>query len=120
MQIRITSQGHTATFRLYDTVAAKAFYNQLPLKDLIMLYKDFYAGDEMHRIGINVAGIEEIAGMSGKAIIEKKKPNRSEARTAMKISVKADGKATVFEINDSTAARELYAQLPRQHHSRKP
>jgi hypothetical protein len=24
--------GHTATFRLYDTVAAKEFYDQLPLK----------------------------------------------------------------------------------------
>lgn len=32
MQVKITAMGHTATFRLYDTVAAKEFYDQLPLK----------------------------------------------------------------------------------------
>jgi hypothetical protein len=32
MQVKITSRGHTATFRLYDTVAARAFHDQLPLK----------------------------------------------------------------------------------------
>ena len=32
MQVKITSMGHTATFQLYDTVAAKEFYDQLPLK----------------------------------------------------------------------------------------
>ena len=30
-----------------------------PWGDVFMLYKDFYAGDEMHRLGINVTGIEE-------------------------------------------------------------
>ena len=30
MQVTITSMGRTATFRLYDTVAAKEFYDQLP------------------------------------------------------------------------------------------
>ncbi|EFK09897.1 conserved hypothetical protein [delta proteobacterium NaphS2] len=154
MQVKITSQGHTATFRLYDTAAAKEFYNQLPLKldltnfrdaqwmfyppeklnvtareayhdgkkgelsyyepwgDVFMLYKDFHAGDEMHRLGINLTGIEDIAGMSGSAIIERKKPNASENQAAMKISVKANSKTTVFELNNSPAARDLYAQLP--------
>jgi hypothetical protein len=154
MQVRITSQGHTATFQLYHTVAAKEFYDQLPLEldltnfrdaqwmfyppeklnvtaqeayhdgkkgelsyyapwgDVFMLYKDFYAGDEMHRLGINVAGIEEIAGMSGKALIEKNEPNESKAQTTMQISVESNGNTTVFELNDSLAARELYAQLP--------
>jgi hypothetical protein len=154
MQVKITAMGHTATFRLYDTVAAKEFYDQLPLKldltnfrdaqwmfypperlsvtareayhdgkkdelsyykpwgDLFMFYKDFYAGDEMHRLGINVTGIEEIAGMSGNARIEKNEPNASETKTAMKISVKTNGKTTVFELNNSSAARDLYAQLP--------
>jgi hypothetical protein len=154
MQVKITSMGHTATFRLYDTGAAKEFYDQLPLKldltnfrdaqwmfyppeklnvtareayhdgkkgelgyyapwgDVFMLYKDFYAGDEMHRLGINVTGIEEIVKMSGNALIEKKEPNASETKTAMKISVKANGKTTVFELNNSPAARDLYAQLP--------
>ena len=77
-----------------------------------MLYKDFYAGDEMHRLGINLTGIEEIAGMSGRAKIEKNEPNSSEDQTTMKINVKANGNTTVFELNNSPAAKELYAQLP--------
>lgn len=154
MEVKITSQGHTATFRLYDTVAAKEFYEQLPLKldltnfrdvqwmfyppqklgvtareayhdgkkgelsyyepwgDVFMLYKNFYAGDEMHRLGINLTGIEGIAGMSGNARIEKNELNASKSKTAIRISVKANGKTTVFELNDSPAAKDLYAQLP--------
>lgn len=154
MQIKIISKGHKAIFRLYDTVAAKEFYDQLPLKldltnfrdaqwmfyppeklnvaareayhdgkkgelsyyapwgDVFMLYKDFYAGDEMHRLGINVTGIEEIEKMSGKATIEKNEAKATKGRTAMAITVTANGKTTVFQLNGSTAARELYAQLP--------
>lgn len=154
MQVKITSKGRTATFQLYDTVAAKEFYGQLPLKleltnfrdaqwmfyppkklnvtareayhngkkgelsyyepwgDVFMLYKDFYAGDEMHRLGIGLTGIDEIAGMSGSALIEKNETNASAAQAAMKISVKANGNTTVFELNNSQAAKDLYAQLP--------
>jgi len=154
MQVKITSQGHTAIFQLYDTVAAKEFYDQLPLEldltnfrdaqwmfyppeklsvtareayhdgkkgelsyyepwgDVFMLYKDFYAGDEMHRLGLNLTGIGEITEMSGSARIEKNKPNASETNKTMQISVKANGKTTVFELNNSPAARDLYAQLP--------
>jgi len=154
MKIRIISKRHTAIFQLYDTVAAKEFYDQLPLeleltnfrdaqwifyppeklsvtareayhdgkkgelsyyepwRDVFMLYKDFYAGDEMHRLGINLTGIEEIAGMSGKALIEKNEPNSSEDQITMKINVKANGNTTVFKLNNSPAAKELYAQLP--------
>lgn len=154
MQVNITSKGYTATFRLYDTVAAKEFYDQLPLTldltnfrdaqwmfyppeklnvtaqeayhdgkkgelsyyapwgDVFILYKDFYAGDEMHRLGINVTGIEEIAKMSGNATIEKTGTNASDDPPAMAISVTANGNTTVFQLNNSTAARELYAQLP--------
>lgn len=113
LQVTITSQGHTATFQLYDTVAAKELYAQLPLEldlsnfrdaqwmfyppkrlnvtsreayhdgkkgelsyyapwgDVFMLYKDFYAGDEMHRLGVGIAGTDGIAAMSGTALIEK-------------------------------------------------
>ena len=154
MQVTITSQGQTAIFRLYDTVAAKQFYDQLPLEldlsnfrdaqwmfyppdklsvtaheayhdgkkgelsyyapwgDVFMLYRDFYAGDEMHRLGVNVTGIEEIEGMSGSARIEKKAPKASIAGTNMVINMKANGQTTVYELNDSPAARDLYAQLP--------
>jgi hypothetical protein len=66
----------------------------------------------MHRLGINLTGIEEIAEMSGSALIEKNEPNASETKTAMQISVKANDKTTVFELNNSPAARDLFAQLP--------
>lgn len=113
MQVKITSQGHTALFQLYNTVAAKEFYEQLPLEldltnfrdaqwmfyppqrlkvsareayhngkkgelsyyepwgDVFMLYRDFYAGDEMHRLGVGISGIDGIAEMSDWAKIEK-------------------------------------------------
>jgi hypothetical protein len=154
MVVKITSNGHTASFQLYDTVAAKEFYEQLPLEldltnfrdaqwmfyppeklsvnaheayhdgkkgelsyyepwgDVFMLYKDFYAGDKMHRLGINLTGIEEIAEMSGSARIEKNEPNGLEAQKAIQVIVKAKGKITVFELNNSPAATDLYAQLP--------
>lgn len=38
--------------------------------------------------------------------------NASEGQMTMKISVKANGNVTVFELNDSTAAHDLYVQLP--------
>jgi hypothetical protein len=154
MAVSITSQGRTATFRLYDTVAAREFYDQLPLNlplenfrdaqwmfyppqklsvtadeayhdgkegelsyyapwgDVFMLYRDFHAGDEMHRLGVGLTGIEAIAGMSGDAVIQKTEPIAAGATTAMRITVNANGTTIVYELNDSTAARELYAQLP--------
>lgn len=50
--------------------------------------------------------------MSGSARIEKNQPKASGTKTTMKISVTANGKTTVFELNDSPASKELYAQLP--------
>jgi hypothetical protein len=38
--------------------------------------------------------------------------NTSEKQTVMRISVKAGGDTTLFELNDSPAAKELYDQLP--------
>jgi len=38
--------------------------------------------------------------------------NATENQMAPKISVKASGNTTVFELNNSPAARDLYAQLP--------
>jgi hypothetical protein len=154
MQVRITSKGRTATFQLYDTVAAKQFYAQLPLDleltnfrdaqwmfyppqklsvtapeayhdgkkgelsyyepwgDVFMLYKDFYAGDEMHRLGINLTGIKSIAKMSGRVLIEKNETSTSKNQLPMKISVKSNGNTTVFELNNSQASKDLYGQLP--------
>ena len=46
------------------------------------------------------------------AMTEKKEAKASGIRAAMVINITANGKTTVFRLNDSTAARELYAQLP--------
>ncbi|MGY5612486.1 cyclophilin-like fold protein [Vibrio brasiliensis] len=42
-----------------------------PWGDVFMLYKDFYAGDHMHRLGVVIEGIDSIEPMSGTAVIEK-------------------------------------------------
>lgn len=153
MKVEIVSQGKKATFQLYDTTAAKEFYEQLPLTlelsnfrdaqwmfyppekldvkadeayhdgkkgelsyyapwgDVFMLYKDFYAGDEMHRLGIGLSGIDEIADMSGSAVIRQLK-QFTEKESPMLIRVNANGKNLIFELNDSQASKDLYAQLP--------
>lgn len=41
-----------------------------PWGDVFMLYKDFYAGDEMHRLGVSIDGIDHIEPMSGSIVIE--------------------------------------------------
>jgi hypothetical protein len=154
MKIKITSGKKMAIFRLYNTVAAKQLYEQLPLKldltnfrdaqwmfyppkklsvtaqeayhdgekgelsyyepwgDVFMLYNDFYAGDEMHRLGLCIAGIDEIAGMSGSVLVAKDGANQLGVEAKMQISVRSNGNTTVFELNNSQAARELYTQLP--------
>jgi hypothetical protein len=84
-----------------------------PWGDVFILYKDFHAGDEMHRLGVGLAGVEEIASMSGLATIEKKAQQLSTGNNpAMEIQVTANGNITVFRLNDSPAAQALYAQLP--------
>ncbi|QGY42026.1 hypothetical protein GM415_09075 [Pseudodesulfovibrio cashew] len=154
MKVEISSNGKTATFQLYDTAAAREFYNQLPLEldltnfrdaqwmfyppeklnvkaneayhdgkkgelsyyapwgDVFMLYKDFYAGDEMHRLGIGLSGVDDIAAMSGSAVIRKMEPLAEEKEQTMQITVTANGSAIVYELNDSQASKDLYAQLP--------
>jgi len=154
MVVSITSQGQIATFQLYDTVAAREFYDQLPLNlpltnfrdaqwmfyppqelnvsasesyhdgkmgelsyyapwgDVFMLYRDFYAGDEMHRLGVGLSGVEGIEQMSGDAVIQKIESNAPGAKPAMRIVVNSNENTIVFELNNSQAARELYAQLP--------
>ena len=155
MHVKISSQGHTATFRLYDTAASKELYEQLPLEleltnfrnaqwmfyppeelnvtkreayhdgkkgdlsyyepwgDAFMLYRDFHAGDKMHRLGRCTSGIDEIEDMSDNVRIEKVEPCQNEEENTMQISVETNkGNETVFNLNDSPAAKELYEQLP--------
>jgi hypothetical protein len=46
------------------------------------------------------------------AQVEKDESNAAEVQTTMKVRVTANGKTTVFELNNSQAAKDLYAQLP--------
>ena len=60
-------------------------------------------------VGLN---IEEKASLASNEKPVKNNPNASETKKAMQIRVKANGNTTVFELNNSPAARDLYAQLP--------
>lgn len=87
-----------------------------PWGDVFMLYEDFYAGDEMHRLGICLSGIEKIAGMSGTVVVEKDEQQQEESASTkengMQIQVEANGNKILFQLNDSVAAQMLYEQLP--------
>jgi hypothetical protein len=72
-----------------------------PWGDVFMLYKDFHAGDEMHRLGIGLSGVDDIAAMSGSAVIRKIEPLTAKKEEAMRIIVRANGKTIIYELNDS-------------------
>ena len=61
---------------------------------------------------VSVFAQSEGQGMPDSTLNKKKEQNKSGTGTGMRISVKANGRTTVFELNDSQAARDLYAQLP--------
>jgi hypothetical protein len=46
------------------------------------------------------------------AQVEKDESNTAAVQTTMKVRVTANSKTTVFELNNSQAAKDLYAQLP--------
>jgi hypothetical protein len=83
-----------------------------PWGDVFMLYKDFHAGDEMHRLGFGLSGVDDIAAMSGSAVIRKMEPLTARKEEAMRIIVRANGKTIIYELNDSQPSQDLYAQLP--------
>lgn len=160
--VRITSQGNTTTFQLYDTTAATEFYEQLPLElelsdfagaqwmfyppqrlnvrpeeayhdgkkgelsyyepwgDVFMLHQDFHSGDDMHRLGICLGGVNGISAMSGVAVIEKEVPDKAAPSqpevtgpTGETIITVQSGDIVIpFALSDSQAAKDLLAQLP--------
>jgi len=92
-----------------------------------MLYKNFHAGDKMHRLGISLGKTDENAAMSGNAIIEKNKPNastpseaggqesargQSDLRGRMKIRMIVEGITLTATLDDNETARSLFEQLP--------
>jgi len=62
----------------------------------------------------SMASAAEVHGlaMSDTAVIEKDEPFTMENTNTMFIQVQANGKTTVFRLNDSPAAKALYDQLP--------
>ena len=90
-----------------------------PWGDVFMLYEDFYAGDEMHRLGVALSGLDNIEGMSGEITIQTVKEENlavekvTENESSVKqIKVTANGNTIIYELNESPAAKDLYNQLP--------
>ncbi|WP_424767865.1 cyclophilin-like fold protein [Paenibacillus sp. sgz302251] len=55
---------------------------------------------------------EDPSSMPGNVLIEKEETNQSEEETSLQISIQANDNTTIFELNNSQAAKTLYAQLP--------
>ncbi|SDN27827.1 hypothetical protein SAMN05216544_2315 [Lachnospira pectinoschiza] len=90
-----------------------------PWGDVFMLYEDFYAGDEMHRLGVALSGVNNIEGMSGEITIQAVEEESfaaekvTEKESSVKqIKVTANGNTIIYELNGSPAANDLYDQLP--------
>ena len=58
------------------------------------------------------AGLNEKLALPDSARTEETEPSVSEDSTIMQITVRGNGNITVFELNDSRAAKDLFAQLP--------
>ncbi|MDR3219979.1 MAG: T9SS type A sorting domain-containing protein [Dysgonamonadaceae bacterium] len=81
-----------------------------PWGDVFMLYKDFYAGDEMHRLGIPINGVEQIEGMTGNARIEKK--DESSNTNDMKLKITIGDKTVTATMLDNATVRDFISLLP--------
>lgn len=53
-----------------------------PWGDVFMLYEDFQSGDNMHRLGVCLSGIDEIEHMSGNVSIEKEEETEPAENTS--------------------------------------
>lgn len=83
-----------------------------PWGDVFILYEDFYAGDEMHRLGICLEGIDNLAGMSGSILVEKEDSEVQEENT-MKVTVGDTAfTATLADNSSAQALKELLAEGP--------
>lgn len=96
-----------------------------PWGDVFMLYEDFYAGDEMHRLGICLDGIDNIAEMSGTVQISEEisetteentqisEADTSEEKNRMKITVNNTTLTATLEDNSSAQAlKEILMENP--------
>jgi hypothetical protein len=81
-----------------------------PWGDVFMLYKDFYAGDEMHRLGAPVNGVEQIEGMTGNARIERN--DESSNTNDMKLKITIGDKTVTATMLDNATARDFISLLP--------
>ncbi|MCC8128222.1 MAG: hypothetical protein LIO92_12665 [Clostridiales bacterium] len=78
-----------------------------PWGDAFILYEDFYAGDEMHRLGICVSGIDTLAEMSGTILVEQD----TEPMESMQIQVDVNGVTLTALLENNSSAQALYDKL---------
>ncbi len=155
--LRVTVGGQTFLARLYDSGAARALAERLPLTlemsemngnekycylddglptdsrvpsqiragDLMLYYESFsttYRYTPLGRVE-DAPGLADALGSGGVAVsfaLEsaagpapgKEEADRTKEAETMRISVTASGNTVLFELNDSRAAKALYAQLP--------
>ncbi|MCC8061043.1 MAG: hypothetical protein LIO81_09465 [Clostridiales bacterium] len=78
-----------------------------PWGDAFILYEDFYAGDEMHHLGVCVSGIDTLSRMSGTILVEQ----YAEATESMQIQVEVNGTILTALLEDNSSAQALYDKL---------
>lgn len=69
--------------------------------------EDFYAGDEMHRLGICVSGIDILSELSGTILVEQ----YEEPTESMYIQVEVNGVILTALLEDNSSAQALYDKL---------
>lgn len=83
-----------------------------PWGDVFMLYEDFYAGDEMHRLGICLDGIDYLAEMSGSILVEAETAETQEENTMRVIIGNTAFTATLADNSSAQALVELLREAP--------
>ncbi|KIR03614.1 hypothetical protein P261_02429 [Lachnospiraceae bacterium TWA4] len=81
-----------------------------PWGDVFVLYEDFYAGDEMHRLGVCLSGTEILEQLNGTIRIEQLN-DTEEVVTEKQIQVEINGITLTARLEDNSSADALYEKL---------
>lgn len=89
-----------------------------PWGDVFMLYEDFVSGDEMHRLGINLTGIDDIENMEGsirvEQVIETESNNGGSQQSTenARIRLSFNNEEVYVRMEDNQTARDFLSMLP--------